>query len=320
MKITLKLVVLSILASFLVFGSAARAEYPEKPVTFIVPWPPGDLEDVVTRLIAEEFQKEYGVAAAVVNKPGGGGGPFPGAAEVANAPADGYTIGSFVVGVPIIGPLVGVPGFEDPDLFEPVGIFIIYPFLLAASGDAPYSNMAELAEYAKSHKVALGHFGHPLIPTKATFVAAMELGFEFGSDAAFDMNDCNTLASGDADVINTTAQLVLPCLDDLKVLATFTGDQRTSVTPNVATLSEQVPGIDVPTLWNGLFVKKGTPQIVKDKLAAVAKRVIAGDAVAKVAKNTGGIFFWEGPAEAKARIARDWKTTESMMKKLGQLD
>ncbi|HAD37660.1 MAG TPA: hypothetical protein DCF72_12080 [Gammaproteobacteria bacterium] len=103
-------------------------------------------------------------------------------------------------------------------------------------------------------------------------------------------------------------------------MATFTGDQRTSVTPNVATLSEQVPGIDVPTLWNGLFVKKGTPQIVKDKLAAVAKRVIAGDAVAKVAKNTGGIFFWEGPAEAKARIARDWKSTESMMKKLGQLD
>ncbi len=182
MKMTLKLAVLSILASFLVFGSAAQAEYPEKPVTFIVPWPPGDLEDITTRMIAEEFQKEYGVAAAVVNKPGGGGGPFPGAAEVANAPADGYTIGSFVIGVPIIGPLVGVPGFEDPDLFEPVGIFIIYPFLLAASGDAPYSNMAELAEYAQSNKVALGHFGYGLIPTRATFVAAMELGFEFGSE------------------------------------------------------------------------------------------------------------------------------------------
>ena len=78
MKMTLKLAVLSILASFLVFGLAAQAEYPEKPVTFIVPWPPGDLEDITTRMIAEEFQKEYGVAAAVVNKPGGGGGPFPG--------------------------------------------------------------------------------------------------------------------------------------------------------------------------------------------------------------------------------------------------
>ena len=70
----------------------AQAEYPEKPVQFVVPWPPGDLEDVLTRMIAEDFQKEYGVSAAVVNKPGGGGGPFPGAVEVAKAPADGYTL------------------------------------------------------------------------------------------------------------------------------------------------------------------------------------------------------------------------------------
>ncbi|GIS88775.1 MAG: hypothetical protein CM1200mP18_14850 [Gammaproteobacteria bacterium] len=91
----------------------------------------------------------------------------------------------------------------------------------------------------------------------------------------------------------------MPCLDDLNILATITGPDRTSVTPDVATLSEQVPGIDVPTLWNGLFFKKGTPQIVKDKFAAVAKRVVASDAVAKVPKDTGGIFFWEGPAGPK---------------------
>ena len=47
-----------------VLPGAALAEYPEKPVTFIVPWPPGDLEDVLTRMIAEDFQAEYGVAAA----------------------------------------------------------------------------------------------------------------------------------------------------------------------------------------------------------------------------------------------------------------
>ncbi|MEO1612592.1 MAG: tripartite tricarboxylate transporter substrate binding protein, partial [Pseudomonadota bacterium] len=63
------------------FAAPAVAEYPEKPVSFIVPWPPGDLEDVLTRMIAEDFQAAYGVPAAVVNKPGGGGGPFPGAIE-----------------------------------------------------------------------------------------------------------------------------------------------------------------------------------------------------------------------------------------------
>ncbi|MEP4700720.1 MAG: hypothetical protein ABJZ79_06155 [Parasphingorhabdus sp.] len=80
------------------FAGAAHAEYPEKPVEFVVPWPPGDLEDVLTRMIAEDFQAAYGVPAAVVNKPGGGGGPFPGAIGVATAPADGYTVGSFIIG------------------------------------------------------------------------------------------------------------------------------------------------------------------------------------------------------------------------------
>ena len=96
-------------ATALVAPSVALAEYPEKPVSFIVPWPPGDLEDVLTRMIAEDFQTEYGVAAAVVNKPGGGGGPFPGAIEVANAPADGYTIGSFIIAIPVVGPQIGIP-------------------------------------------------------------------------------------------------------------------------------------------------------------------------------------------------------------------
>ena len=83
-----KLSTVIVSAILLMALSAASAAYPEKPVSFVVPWPPGDLEDVLTRMIAEQFQKNHDVAAAVVNKPGGGGGPFPGAMEVAMAPAD----------------------------------------------------------------------------------------------------------------------------------------------------------------------------------------------------------------------------------------
>ncbi|SVE17331.1 uncharacterized protein METZ01_LOCUS470185, partial [marine metagenome] len=89
-----KLISMFLLGLVMCFAGAANAEYPDKPVSFVVPWPPGDLEDVLTRMIADEFQSTYGVAAAVVNKPGGGGGPFPGAMEVANAPSDGSMIGS----------------------------------------------------------------------------------------------------------------------------------------------------------------------------------------------------------------------------------
>ncbi|MCH9844190.1 MAG: tripartite tricarboxylate transporter substrate binding protein, partial [Alphaproteobacteria bacterium] len=72
------------LAMSLIPFSMARAEYPEKPVTFIIPFPPGDLEDILTRMIAEDFQKAYGVSTAVVNKPAGGN-PFAAAVELANA-------------------------------------------------------------------------------------------------------------------------------------------------------------------------------------------------------------------------------------------
>ena len=297
-------------------ADTARAEYPEKPVQFIVPWPPGDLEDVLTRMIAEELQNETGVAAAVVNKPGGGGGPFPGAAEVASAPADGYTVGSFVIGVPTVGALLGIEGIAR-DTFEPIGIFLTYPFVLAAAGDAPYSDMAGLAAHAKDNKVALGHFGYGLVPTRVSIIAGMELGFEFGSEAAFDALDCNTLASGDADVINTTVQLVLPCLDAIKPLASITGE-RIPVLPDTPTMAEQVPGLDI-SLWNGLFVPKGTPQAVKDKLAAVAERVVMGEKAQKLSRETGALVYWQNAEQAAARIDADYATIEEMFKRMGDL-
>ena len=294
-------------AAVLMTAGAAMAEYPEKPVNFIVPWPPGDLEDVLTRMIAEDFQEEYGVAAAVVNKPGGGGGPFPGAIEVANAPADGYTIGSFVIGVPVLGHQIDIPPLT-PAKFDPLGIFLTYPFVIATSGDAPYSSMEELAAYAKENDVALGHFGDVLTPTQVTKAYAETAGFEFSSDAAFDALDCNTLASGDADVINTTLQLVLPCLDDVKVLTAIT-DERIPLIPDTPTIGELEPSLDI-ALWNGLFVTKDTPQDVRDKIVAVAKETVMSERAQKVAEETGALVYWQDAEESAARIEKNIETVD----------
>ena len=290
----------------------AFAEYPEKPVSFIVPWPPGDLEDVLTRMIAEDFQKQYGVAAAVVNKPGGGGGPFPGAIDVATADADGYTIGSFVIAVPVVGHQIGIPELA-PEKFDPLGIFLTYPFVLAASGDAPFKTLEEMAEHAKSNKLALGHFGAPLVPTRVTLAYAKTAGFEWGSEAAFDALDCNTLASGDADVINTTLQLVLPCLDKITVLASVT-DERIPLTPNAPTMGEVEPRLKV-ALWNGLFVRKETPQDVREKIIAVAKKTMLSERAQKLAKETGASVYWTDAAGSVAQIKADGEA----LAKLGEI-
>jgi tripartite-type tricarboxylate transporter receptor subunit TctC len=291
--------------AFAAVAGSAQAEYPEKPVEFVVPWPPGDLEDVLTRMIAEDFTKTYGVAAAVVNKPGGGGGPFPGAIEVANAPADGYTVGSFLIAIPVVGPQLGIPEL-DPNPFVPLGNFLTYPFVIAAGGDAPYDDMAGLAEYAQSNDVVLGHFGAPLVPTQVTLGLAKELGFAYASDAAFDALDCNTLASGDVDVINTTLQLILPCLDDVKVLASI-GSERISLTPDTPTVTELAPNLDV-ALWNGLFVHKDTPQDVRDKIIAVAERTVMSERAQTLAAETGALVYWQDADAVNAQIEQDIQT------------
>jgi tripartite-type tricarboxylate transporter receptor subunit TctC len=286
-------------------AGSAQAEYPEKPVQFVVPWPPGDLEDVLTRMIAEDFQTAYGVPTAVVNKPGGGGGPFPGAIDVANAPADGYTIGSFIIAIPVVGPQIGIPEL-NPDPFEPLGNFLTYPFVIAAGKNAPYDDIQGLAEHAKTNDVVLGHFGAPLVPTQVTFGLAKEMGFSFASDAAFDALDCNTLASGDVDVMNTTLQLILPCLDDVKILASI-GSERIPLVPDAPTVAELAPSLDV-ALWNGLFVHKDTPAEVREKIIAVASKTMMSERAQKIASETGASVYWQAADEVTAQIQKEIET------------
>ncbi len=288
---------------------AIASDYPNRPVKFVVPWPPGDLEDVLTRIIAEEMTNATGKPATVVNKPGGGA--VIGTAEVARAKPDGLTIGSFVNDLLTLKVLSGsVPWGSST--FEPVGIFLDYPFVLATRGDAPYNNMKELAEYSKTNPVSLGHFGYQAGPTAMTFKAAEQLGINFSSDAPFDATDCSVLANGDADVINSTTQLILACLKsgDAKILTSFTSD-RISLAPDVPTLNE-VAGISLTT-WNGLFVPKGTPKPVKDRIAEIAQKALDSDRVREISKTTGAIVYWQGEEESRQRIADEREKSKELL-------
>ena len=299
----MKRLLMAVVAATALLGgrAAAQAEYPTAPVQFIVPWPPGDFEDVLTRMIASNMEEKTGVSASVVNKPGGGDGPFPGALEVLNGPTDGSVVGSFVIGVPVVGPVLDI-GIEE-DSFTPVGIFLTYPFVLAAKGDAGYSNMTELAAHAKDNDVVLGHFGAGLTPTRASVAAARKLGFDFADEAAFDMLDCNTLSAGDADVINTTLALIEPCLDEITVLANI-GSEPIEKLDGVETLAAQA-GINDIELWNGLFVKKGTPQEVIDVLSEIAKETMMSEEAQTLMKETGARVYWQDGAASAARITED---------------
>lgn len=312
MKKTITILSGCLLAFTLVLFSSplAASDYPSRPVRFVVPWPPGDIEDVLTRIIAEEMSKETGKPATVVNKPGGGA--VVGASYVSLAKPDGLTIGSFVNDLLTIKILAGgVPW--DHETFEPIGIFLDYPFVIATRADAPYSSMKELAEYSQNNKVSLGHFGYQAGPTAMTFKAAESLGIKFSSDAPFDMTNCSVLANGDADVINTTTQLILACLKsgEVKVLTSFTS-KRISLSPNAPTLNE-IAGISLTT-WNGLFVPKGTPQDVKDKIASIAQKALQSEKVQKLSETTGASVYWQSADEAVLRIANEVEQSKELLK------
>jgi tripartite-type tricarboxylate transporter receptor subunit TctC len=305
----LKTIALGVSAAAIASASFA-ADFPSRPIQIINPFPPGDLEDVLGRIMASQMTEDFGVPAKLINRAGGGG--VIGVNEVATAEPDGHTMGVFVIDFLTLVPILGNVPFSRDDL-EPVGIYLTYPFILAARADAPYDDLAGLAEYAKTNEVSLGHFGYEILPTRTTFGMADELGFKFASDAAFDLVDCSVLLSGDADVATTTTQIVLPCIEsgEVKPIAAYT-DERIDLYPDVATLEEQTGHASI-TLWNGVFVPKGTPAEVKEKIAESIKKALASDEAVEIGKTSGAPLFWLDAEAAEARIDKDYGLVEKLL-------
>lgn len=308
-KITKTLFIAMLAISPILAVVPAVAEYPKRPVNFVVPWPPGDLEDIITRMIAEEMHKKTGVPASVINKPGGGG--IVGALDVSRARPNGQMIGSFVADIVTTHIHSGNAPY-DQNTFEPVGIFLDYPFVIAASADAPYNNLAELAEYSQNNNISLGHFGYQALPTAITFKAAEKLGIRIATDSAFDETNCATLATGDATIINTTTQLILSCLrsGEVKILVSMT-QGRLSIAPNIATLAEQAN--ITQTTWNGLFVRAGTPDAVKNKIAEIAMSALDSQRINELSNSTGANVYWIGGKEAEDLVARDFESSKELI-------
>lgn len=270
----------------------AVAKYPDRPVKFVYGFPPGDIDELLLRMIAEKFTAMTGTPAAVVNQPGGAASVA--AVSVLQQPANGATVGGFALSVPIVHPLRGHKELKK-DSFEPVAIFLSYPMIMVTKASNPYNNFAELKTYSKTKPISFGHFGDGALPTLVTKQVFTETGIQLKGAAAFDEVNCGTVLNGDADVGLTNIQTVLPCLTsgEVKAIASMT-EQRLPLTRNAATYAEQT-GSKPLFLWFGLFVKTGTPKEVKDKLLEVTKATLETDkAKALAAQGNAGLFMKTG--------------------------
>ena len=253
-------------------GEAAAQEYPQKPVTVIVPFAAGGPTDTVARLLGVAMGKSLKTQIIVENV-GGAGGTI-GAARVAKAAPDGYTLLLHHIGQATAPALYRKLPYDAVDDFEPIGLVNDVPMTLVARKDFPPKDLKELIAYVKANKdkvtyanAGLGAASHlcgmlfmtaidtdlTTVPYKGTAPAMNDL---LGGQVDF-MCDQTT---------NTTSQIKA---GKIKVYAVTT-KTRVPALPEVPTMDEAgLPNFEV-SVWHALYAPKGTPRPVVDKLAKAA--------------------------------------------------
>ncbi|MFO1068735.1 MAG: tripartite tricarboxylate transporter substrate-binding protein [Geminicoccaceae bacterium] len=257
-------------ATLLAVGTASADDYPSRPITMIVPFAAGGPTDTVARLIAEPMTQALGQQVVVENV-GGAGGTL-GAARVAKADPDGYTILLHHIGQATSATLYRKLPYDTLTAFAPIGLVTDVPMTIVGRADLPPANVTELLAYIKENgdKITLANAGigaashlcgmmlmaaldTPMttVPYKGTGPAMTDLlGGQVDLLCDQTTNTTGHLQSGKIKGYAVTTKTPVPALPDLPTLD-----------------SSGVPGFEV-AVWHGLYAPAGTPQQDIDKLAA----------------------------------------------------
>lgn len=263
---------------------AAANSYPEKPVTMVVPFPPGGSSDMVARVLSTKLATSLGQPFVIENQPGATGAI--GAARVKRAPADGYTILVASIGVYATNPFLQKGLQYDPVKdFDLLTVAVRAPNVLVANPSVPANNVAELIEYLKKNpdkiSFATSGAGSSDHLTAALFwqrtgTNGIHVPYKGGGPAIQD------LIAGHSQVSFQNINSVLNHIraGKLKALA-VTGEKRAAVLPDVPTLAEAgVKGVDVFS-WQAVAAPKGLPKDVNDKLHGAIVKVLNDPEVRK---------------------------------------
>lgn len=257
------------IAGVLLSASALAQQYPEKPVTVVVPFTAGGSSDITARTVSAKLQESLGQSFIIDNKPGANGGL--GGKFVANAKPDGYTLFVGSIGVFAINPVLykdlGYHPLKDYDLLS---VAVRTPNALVTRANFPANSVAELVAYLKKNpnKVSFASSGTgssdhltAALFWQKTGTTGIHVPYKGGSAAHLD------LIAGNVDVsfqnLGSITQHVKA--GKMKLLA-VTADKRDASVPSVPTMAEAgVPGLEVFS-WQAFVAPKGLPANVKARL------------------------------------------------------
>jgi tripartite-type tricarboxylate transporter receptor subunit TctC len=259
------------------FGATAQAHWPERPIQLVVPFAAGGPTDIVARMMAVPMGRNLGQAVAVENAAGAGG--TIGAAKVARAQPNGYTILLTHMGMATAPALYKKLQYKPLEDFEYIGQIVDVPMTLLARKDFPANNLQELLAYMKANgnKVSMANAGIGAVSQLCGLLFQSQAGVEptnvpfSGTGPAM-----NALLGGQVDMLCDQTTQTAPLIKDNRVkVYGVTVPKRLDSLPNVPTLDEQgMKGFEVK-VWHGLYAPKGTPKDVVDKLSAALRYAMA---------------------------------------------
>lgn len=261
------------LIATIIFGVAASGvhaqAWPTKPVTLLVPFPPGGSTDMIARSVAPRLQEKFGQPFIVENKPGAGG--TVGAAQARRAPPDGYTIFVSSLGPFVIGPhLIKTTGYDPLKDFDYITVAVQAPNILAVPANSPHRSAADVVKFLKANpdKMTFASAGNGTsdhltaeLFWQETGTKATHVPYKGGAPAMTDLIGGQV----DATFMNINTGLPQVKAGKLRALA-ITSSRRSPLLPDVPTMEELgFKGVTVYS-WQAFAAPKGLPVDIRDKL------------------------------------------------------
>jgi len=283
---------------------AMAQDYPSRPITVIVPYPAGDLADVIARLLGAELNKQLGQPIVVENRPGASG--LIGLQAAAQADADGYTLVLGQMGSMAVAPNINKWPIQVRDAFEPVAMAYTNYMMLVTTPSLPVKSLAELIAYSKANpgKVRGASNGEGGFPHLTMELLRKNAGLDFthipyrGSSQIV-----SDVVSGRVEMTIFGYSGLYPFVQDGRLRGVaITGRQRNPNAPDIPTVAETVPGYEALG-WFGYFAPKGTPKAAVDKINAAVNQALASGEIQEQARRLG----LDASPGTPADFAQAWK-------------
>lgn len=294
---------------------AQTAQWPQRPITFVVPSPAGGGPDLTARAFANAVSNALGQPIVVDNRPGASG--QLGANIVAKAKPDGYTF--LVAGNPVLAliPHVRNAGYDPFKDFVPVSRFADPLMVLAVSNSFPASTLPDFIAYAKAKPIFYGSIG--LSVNRLLAEVLQQRGQFTMTNVAYKGEGEGVLAlqANDIQMMGMTLGTAMPQIvaGKLKALALLTS-QRLDDLPNVPPITDTYPDFPM-SAWFGVFAPAGTPPEIVSRMAEELNKAAKTDEVKNRLKTTGSLPRAGTPAELATDVRKDYDLFGNLVTTLG---